>query len=410
LNLLLGAVATIALVVLATPITEQFAAGGDPEVLRWLSIAIGLHAVSVVPVAVLRRKMAFGRAALTSFVAYTTGGLVAVAIGVLGGGVWALVARLVLYEAMLALLSVVFARTVMGAALHSGGDDDDGARRRGGGWFFALALANFVAFNADYLIVGRFTDAERLGLYALAFLVAFAPLRQFSWQIGSVLFSASAATDGPELIRRRLVTSLRLGSSLLLPGLVPAIVLAPVVLPGVLGEEWASMVPVFQLLVAAGVAHAVVNIGAEFLSGTGHVDLRSWISIGWAGSMVVALLVVVPSHGIVGAAAVHLGSIVPLGVATTVLGARRLDARLRTFWLATRGVVGAVLAQAVVTAGLVVALGTWGGADSAAAIVAALAGIVVAGVLLSTGDDAPWPTVLQLVQGGVLRRSGNAAS
>jgi hypothetical protein len=101
---------------------------------------------------------------------------------------------------------------------------------------------------------------------------------------------------------------------------LPAVVMAPVVLPAVLGERWSDMVPAFQVLVVAGVLHGVLNIGAEFLSGTGNVDLRGRLSLAWALGMVVLLLVVVPRYGVVGAAFVHLGLFVPLAVATAVLG------------------------------------------------------------------------------------------
>ena len=64
-----------------------------------------------------------------------------------------------------------------------------------------FSLTDFAVFNADSLTVGHFQGAQQLGLYALAFTLAFAPVTQFSAQIGNVLFSASAASD-PATIRR----------------------------------------------------------------------------------------------------------------------------------------------------------------------------------------------------------------
>jgi O-antigen/teichoic acid export membrane protein len=402
LNLLLGTAMSAGLFLLADPITERFASGGDPSVLRWLSLAIALHAVTVVPIALLRRQMQFGRSAMATFGAYTVAGLVAVTIGLFGGGVWALVVRIIAYEGLLAVLALVFAR----ALLRDGGrriEDDAGTRRTGGSWFFLLALADFVAFNADYLIVGRYTGAARLGLYSFAFLLAFAPLRQFSWQIGSVLFSASAATYDPIAVRQKLSTALRIGAGLLLPVAVPAILLAPVVIPAVLGSEWEPMVTTFQVLIGTGIAHAVLNIGAEFLSGSGHIDLRARLSVVWATAMVVSLLVVVPRHGILGAACVHATLFIPFAVATSVLGARRLGIRLV-------GVIGSLwpgISAAIAQVGIAVAVslalqpahasGTW------TAVIASLLGLCGAAIVLSLGKQPPLPEIGRLVRSAVRR-------
>jgi O-antigen/teichoic acid export membrane protein len=405
LNLALGAVMTVALVVLARPITERFASGGDPRVLQWLAPAIALHAFAVVPIALLRKQMQFGRQSAATFVAYTVAGATAVGLGLLGAGVWSLVVRMVLYEGLLAAASVALAWSLLrggGSAI----EDEGGAEREGGVWFFVLALANFVAFNADYLIVGRFSDAEQLGLYSLAFLIAFAPLRQFSWQIGGVLFSASAATADAGAVRRRLATSLRLGSSLMLPFVVPAVVVAPVVLPAVLGEEWRAMVPAFQVLVVAGVLHGVLNVGAEFLSGTGNVDVRGILALVWALAMVAVLLLVVPRYGLVGAAWVHLVLFVPLAGATAVLGARRLSASVRELLVPSTTVVGAVALQVAVTSICLFGLHRMDAPDGLAAVVAASIGLIVAGSWLSVGADAPWPSLGRVVVAAAAKRGG----
>ncbi len=408
LNLLLGAGMTIALLVLAGPITRQFASGGDPAVLRWLSLAIVLHAATVVPNALLKKQMHFGKYAMASFGAYTTAGVVAVLLGFAGAGVWSLVLRIVLYEGTLAVLAIWFARSALGAGQLV--ESDEGSRRSGGSWFFVLALANFVAFNADYMIIGRYTDAEQLGLYSLAFLLAFAALRQFSWQLGSVLFAASAATDAPADVQRKLTSALRIGSVAFLPAVIPAVVLAPIVIPAVLGDEWEAMVPPFQILVVAGFVHAILNIGAEFLSGTGHVDLRGRLSLVWAAAMVVTLLAVVPTHGILGAAVVHAALVVPMAVATTVLGARRLSLRTLDLVVPLRIGVFATFVQAAVTASIWAALEAFGLDDSWSVVGGALAGLVAAAAMLSTGDDPPLPTVVRLVRDAAVSRPTKEAA
>ena len=80
-----------------------------------------------------------------------------------------------------------------------------------------LALTDFVALNADFLVVGNLTRPPSLGLYSLAFTLAFAPVTQVSWQVGRVLFPAAAATSDPATVGRRTLVSLRMLALLLLP-------------------------------------------------------------------------------------------------------------------------------------------------------------------------------------------------
>ena len=104
-----------------------------------------------------------------------------------------------------------------------------------------------------------------------------------------MLFSAAAATADPDQLRRQLAKALRISALLLLPMVPPAVALAPSIVPALLGPEWRSMVVPLQLLVIVGVAQALANIVGEFLSGTGHIAVRTKITLAWAVAMVVAL-------------------------------------------------------------------------------------------------------------------------
>ena len=188
---------------------------------------------------------------------------------------------------------------------------------RQAGWvgFFMLALTDFVALNSDFLVVGHIDEAESLGLYSLAFTLAFAPLTQVSWQVGRVLFPAAAATVDLATVARRTLVSVRMMGLILLPFVPPAIVLAPVVLPGLLGDEWKAMVAPFQILLVVGVGQAMVGMIGESLSGTGNIGWRARVNAVWAAGMVGALILLVSEDGIRGAAWAHAALFVPLALA-----------------------------------------------------------------------------------------------
>ncbi len=408
-NLAIAVALVTIIMVFARPIIGLITDDGNADVLRWLSLAIFFNAVTIAPLALLKRTMRFGRHSLADVGAYVGAGVVAVTTALSGGGVWSLVTRLVLYQALLAALALFFARHLLFGSGAGDVEDEGGDVRRGGSWFLLLAVTQFVAANADYVVVGRLAGTEQLGLYGLGFTLAFAPLRQFSWQIGRVLFSASAATEDADQLRRRVTTSLRLGAAVLLPVIVPAVLAARSLLPLVLGEKWEPMVPVFQILIVAGIVHAVSNLVGEFLSGSGHIDLRAGLSSAWAVGVIVAVIILVPRWGIEGAAIAHVLTAIPLAVALLVLGADRLSLPRAAFLRALTPSALAVVAQVAVGAVAVVGGAAIGLPAAASYTVAAALTVAAAALALSRGSEPPLADLWAMV-GGALRRSRAGAA
>jgi len=229
LNLGVGLAATAAIAALAGPITSTFADGGDPQAIRVLSLGVVFYAAGITPLALLQKNLRFRSFAGANIGAATVSSAVGIAAGLAGAGVWALVARQLASMALLSVFAWVMARRLVPAR-----DPADQGRRfrlRQAGWvgFFLLAFTDFIALNSDFLVVGHIDQATKLGLYSLAFTLAFAPLTQVSWQVGRVLFPAAAATPDMPTVARRTLVSLRMMGLLLLPFVPPTLVLAPVV-------------------------------------------------------------------------------------------------------------------------------------------------------------------------------------
>ncbi len=390
INVVTGLVLAGAICLLAGPITDLFAEGGDPDVIRVLSLSLLATALSIAPLAFLEKKLLFKRYAAVSVASSAISAVVAVVAVLAGLGVWALVLRLVLLQALVALFAWV---AVRGLAPRT--EDATGARelvrtkRPDAMWFMLLAVTNFVALSFDNLVVGGVTDAEQLGLYTLAFTLGFAPLTQFSWRIGQVLFPAAAATQEPEVVAKRTLKATRVTSLLLLPLLAPALVLAPVLLPAILGSEWTDMVVPFQLLMASGIIHAVVNVIGESLSGTGHIAFRARVNVVWALGTIAAVFGLAQFDGIRGAALAHLLLILPLAAVYLTEGVRRIGAGIADLSAAVGGIVVAVAVQGATTWSLAAALGEAGLAAGVSAALAAVTGLLVGGALLHRGGTSP---------------------
>ena len=374
------------LALLAGPLTRAFAGGGSSAVLAVLGLGVPLYALAVVPMALLQRSLEFRHLGRAWAVANVVSGVAAVAAAALGAGVWALVVRQLAWCAGLALLASLFAyRHARPGADARGAVTAASPVAR---WFLFFGVTQVATLNLDYFVVGHSQTVAELGLYSLAFTIAFAPVEHFSAHVGKVLFAAAAASDRAAS-GARTVAATRLMAILLLPLLPVMIVLAPWVLPAVLGSEWKGMVTPFQILVGAGVGYAIVNCIGEALSGGGRMEFRAKLNLAWGVAMFVALVVLVRADGIRGAAIAQLGVFVAYAAVYTTAGARRAGAEPRALWRALEPVLVVVVAQAAVTLAVMIALREAGASEGLVGALAAAAGLLTLAAVATRGAHAP---------------------
>lgn len=365
-------------VLLAAPVVNTFAKGSDPDVLRVMMVTIVFAAVTIVPQALLQKTLRFKLLAVTVIAGALIASAAAIAAALLGAGVWALVIRLVVNQLVITILVWVYALPLLPRG--AGRERVRPARGRAT-WFLVIATVTFCTLTLDNMIVGYLTDVTQLGLYALAFSLGFAPLRQISWHVGAVLFPSIAATTDPASVERRTLKSLRLMTLMLLPVLPPAIALAPAVIPAVLGGEWTGMVIPFQILLGVGIGQGLINVIGETLSAR-RVEVRGRIEVVWATGVLMGVAVGTALIGIEGAALGHLVAFCGFTTAYLWFGTPVIGLSPGRVLRAIRGVGGCVAAQAVATGLLVVAAGAAGGGPMLAGFVAAAGGLVVLIALL----------------------------
>ncbi|HEX4527312.1 MAG TPA: oligosaccharide flippase family protein [Gaiellaceae bacterium] len=348
LNIASGAALSGLIVATAAFVARTFAAGADARVIAVLGFSVLLYAPAIVPLALLERNFQFKRRSLVQTGSTITAATLAVAAAALGAGVWALVVRQLLLQLLLAVSAWIAARRLLPA--RGGKARWTRLARSGAFGFLIFSLTDMIVFNADYMTVGHFTDATQLGLYSLAFTLAFAPVIQLSAQIGLVLFPASAASD-VETVKRRTIAGVRLTCLVLVPLVPVAVVLAPDLIPGLLGEKWRGAVLPFQILLVVGVAHAVVNVIGDTLSGSGRIGWRARVNAVWGAAMVVTLLILVQIDGIRGASLSHLLLYPPVALAYGIWGMRMLGVEPRLLAHALRPIAELVALLSAATVG-----------------------------------------------------------
>lgn len=388
-NLQLGVTLAAVIAVLAGPLVDLFARGGSVAAVRVLAVNVALASLAVVPNALLQRSLDFRRYSRnTMLAAFTTAGA-AIAAAAAGAGVWALVVRQVLYLALLAALGWWAVRPALASLEHSSGGDAGVARPRRQLPFLVVTVSMFLGLSADNIAVGHATGAAQLGYYALAFGLAFAPLTQFAWQVGGVLMPAAAATEDRELLANRTVQALRVVSMVLFPLVPPAVALAPVLVPAVLGHRWDPMVPVFQILVVVGVGQALTSTLSEFLSGAGHIAARARVELPWAIATLVAIYLLARAAGIEGAAVGRAAAFLPLAVWYATAGARRVGVTPARLWAGLRAILVSVLAESLLVASASLGLASAGAPAAIAAGVASVAGLATTITMLALSPSKP---------------------
>jgi O-antigen/teichoic acid export membrane protein len=370
-----GLIFAAAFFVLAGPIANAFADGADPSPLRALAPTAALIGFFVVPNALLTKYLEFKRIAIVSMVAAAIASAAAILAAALGAEVWALVTRLVIYQVLLTGLTWVAA-----SGLFPKGDEKGvrAPRPEGATAFLLIAISNTVAWSFDTLVVGANVSTTQLGLYAFAFALAFLPLRQISFVIGGVLLPAIAAARDREAIPRQALKALRMMALMLMPLVPVGVVLAPGVIPTVLGNEWKGMVTPFQILLVVGVGLGINNVLGEVYAGAGGETLyrRARTDLPWALITLVAIAVGVNLDGIDGAALAHIFSLAVLAFAYVFWAGRSLGIGGPSVLAELRGVTVCVSVQALVTAAVALGAEAAGASTLAAGLIAAPAGVL----------------------------------
>lgn len=283
------------------PVFDGPAHAGVPEVLRVLAAWVFLDALTTTPRAYLDRHGGGWARAVPEALRAVAFTVVAVWLARRGLGVWSLVAAELVSAGLLAvgLWGTVGRRIPWRFEGHRLGQLLDAAFA-----VLALPVALQLLARVDVFLVGWFTDAETVGHYGRAYLLAFLlPMLLAPRLLGPTLLRHR---DDPEA----LLATLRVGSALLLVPTVAAgyllFVNAEILVALLLGEGWEPVIPILRVLAFVPLLDALTRTGAEVLKVR---RLDGW----WLAVVAVDLVALTAAailwgrgHGAVGVAAAQL--------------------------------------------------------------------------------------------------------
>lgn len=294
LSLSIGAVTAV----LSGPSASFFVIPELQPVLIVLGGSLVVKSLAIVPRAMLSRDLNFRPVGLADLVGSLIGAFVAVAIAVLGGSYWALIAQTIASDLIVAIILLLAYRGPL-----------PNLSLRSLPPILAFGLRTLVANlfstgarNLDNVVIGRSLGSTSLGQYALAYRVLQLPVQMLGISVSRVLFPAIAQdAENPARIRETTNRATRMLAFIAVPGMALIAAGAPAAVPIGLGNDWSPAVPVLQILAATGARQAVYSVTAPLMLGLGRADLHLRFSLAAATGQMVGIVAGIP-FGILGVA------------------------------------------------------------------------------------------------------------
>ena len=298
--------------------------------------------------AILSRRMDFRRPAQVRLAAALAGAGTALTGALNGWGVWTLVTA-----PLMMLLTEAIGMTWAARAPIRPSFRFTGARHIAsfGGVMTATQIFWFVQSQADVMIAGRVLDAHSLGVYTTGLFLAQLMAAKFVPPINEVAYAAYSRQQSEgeaHLVAPALLATVRLVMLVGLPAYAGLAVVAPVLVPVLLGEKWLEIIPLLPILAGAMAMLTLQILFAPAVNARGFPGIPLRVTM--LGSVVMPTAFFTGSHwGLTGFAWGWVGGMAVLLAATVTLSRRVLG-----FSLA--GLIQAILpplgAAALMTAGV----------------------------------------------------------
>ena len=335
----------VLLVWLAAPGFADALQAGDlgTGVFRGIVLCVPFAAVAGVSGELLRRALDFRRRVLPDIAGNVVGAAVTIGALAVGEGAFSLVYGQVVQAIVVLLLFWAIRRPV-----RPGWSRADATSLVGyGAGLAGSGLLTLLMLNVDYVLVANRLGVHDLGVYSMAFRVAYMPYLLIAMVVGGAVFAHLCRLRGTA-VWRATVDAARVLHAFVVPAYVGVIVLAPQL--QLLGERWAAAVPALRWLAAYGLALSALELLLVALKAVGRTSDVLGLGALHVGMLLVLLGIYVDS-GVTAVAVVQFAAGVATLAAAVVVTTSRLPG---TEWgsLLRRLAPVAAAAAAMAAAGL----------------------------------------------------------
>ena len=373
-NALLGMVIGGVMIAAAAPVAAFYS---RPE-LFWVVCALALGPVIAgaenIGVVAFRKELEFRKEFAFQLGKKLIGFVVVVPLAWFWRSHWALVAG---------ILATKLAATSLSYAVHPFRPRfsmrDAGSLFRFSRWMLLNNMLSFLKERTSDFAIGSFGGAAQLGLYNISYEIANLPTSELSAPINRAMIPGySSIRNQPEEVSRLFLGSTQALALLALPAAAMLAVLAPLLVPVLLGSKWLAAVPLIQILAFNGAVLVFLSQTTGTLVALGHPEAVTRINSVYVVVLIPVIVWQVKTHGAGGAAA----ALLVMSVLASPAYWLSLRAQVRITLREVAGVVARpLLAAAIMAIALLFAAPPAGGLSTAAAA-AWLVALTVAGTLL----------------------------
>jgi len=325
INLGVGVLIT-ALIYLGAPLIAAFF--DEPRlvpVLQILSLSFFFASASALQLTLLERELAFEKVARIEIASVVAGSVLGITIALKGGGVYSLVFQalgtMCLTAVLLWMLNPWRPRFMFRWSVV----------REIGSYSLNLTgfgIVNYIARNADLMLVGRYMGSEALGYYYFSYRMMLFPLQNLSAAVGRVIFPVySRMQSDKERFRRAFLKTSATVALVAFPVLFGIVAVArPFIFA--LKADWAPVIQLITILAPmCMIASIVMNVGSIYKA-MGRTDwMFRWTLVG--STVRVAAIAIGLRWGIVGVAAGYTIAVALLAYPTLAIPFRLIHLRMR---------------------------------------------------------------------------------
>jgi lipopolysaccharide exporter len=282
----------------AVPVADFFAEPRLAHVLWALAAGTLISGIGSIGVIDFRRDMAFEKEFLLQILPRIISVAVTIGAAMIWHSYWALIAGILTARAGRTVFSyrmhVWRPRFTLSAWRHLIGFSL---------WSWAVSLAGLIRDRIDVFVVGRLMAPTAVGVYAIGEEVAALPTTELVAPLCRACFSSFAAArrTGQDL-EESFMRPVAIAFMLTLPAGLGISLLADPLVRLVMGEKWASAIPIIELLGVVGALAVFGWVASTALSAFGMLRQQFAITLSCLAPRLILLILLVGRFGILGAA------------------------------------------------------------------------------------------------------------
>jgi len=242
-------------------------------IIRVISLLFVIRGVTTVSASLITRELDFKTILKVEMSSFTLGyAAISIVMAILGYGVWSLVIGRIASGFLSSAMYLIKSRVSFKPMLRKKEFKD--LAGFGSGVSLSRTL-QYLSSNIDYLIIGRFLNPYKLGLYTRAFNLMTLPTDQISSSIYNVLFpSFSVVQSEVEKLRMAYLRTVKTVSFFLFPVLASMAVSANYIILGLYGHKWEGSINVFRILCIGGILRTTLSYSGAIALATGKIFIE----------------------------------------------------------------------------------------------------------------------------------------